>query len=167
MMSSKINTHGLEVDFGKHKGTLYTRVPVGYLQWMVNSDHSRKEIAQAELDRRGTTMPTMDLSGHAIDRASQCLRGLWLSETNNGVDMGLHSWLHKFASEAYANGVDAEGVVRVGKVKLCFSVGDAYPVLMTVSKKKSRKRVKGYGCDKHDDDKDLRSDTGPGSIAER
>ncbi len=33
-----INTHHLTVGFGKHKGELWTRVPVSYLRWLVNSE---------------------------------------------------------------------------------------------------------------------------------
>lgn len=72
-----MNTHGYIMPNGKHAGTPITRVPVGYLTWMVGSRHSLAEYAQAELDRRGTTLPTIDISHHAIDRASLNCRKIW------------------------------------------------------------------------------------------
>jgi hypothetical protein len=66
-----IDTHNLIVEFGKHKGERWTRVPISYLKWLVNVGSQYAEIAQAELDRRGTRLThDINLTGHAIDRAS-------------------------------------------------------------------------------------------------
>jgi hypothetical protein len=74
---TELNTHGVLLGFGKHHDKPYTRVPVGYLKWMVNTpemSEERRKLAEAELKRRGTHTPELDISGHAIDRASQqCL----------------------------------------------------------------------------------------------
>ena len=84
MPEPAINTHGMICDFGRHKGTPYTRIPVSYLLWMVGAGHSRADVAQAELDRRGTTVPELDISGHAIDRASLVCRRTWHQTSEPG-----------------------------------------------------------------------------------
>lgn len=127
---SEINTHNLIVDFGKHNGTPYTRLPVGYLTWMVNSGHGKADIAQAELDRRGTTMPTLDISGHAIDRFSQHCLDIW-----DGKE-GLHSWLLKMAREALDKGqLDDDGRILWKGIWWCFEADRKWPVLKTVFRK--------------------------------
>jgi hypothetical protein len=140
-----MNTHNMVVDFGKHRGELYTRLPVSYLKWMVNSDHSKAEIAQAELDRRGTTTPAIEVSGHALDRASQQLLSKWKKDTDDGKKQGIHSWLIENAQKAIINGKSPEeGVYIYRGMKFIFLIGSAYPVLKTVMRKKNREV-------KHDD----------------
>ena len=114
-----IDTHGMICDFGRHKGTPYTRMPVNYLLWMVNGNHSRAEIAQAELYRRGTTVPELDISGHAIDRASLRCRRTW--HETRGDDEGLHAWLCRLSKEALAQAKpDEEGRCFYLGLKLVF-----------------------------------------------
>ena len=76
-MTNEINPHGEIIGFGKHKGERFTRLPVSYLRWMINEKTRQHEIAKAEFDRRGDTMPKVDLSGHAIDKASLRCLGIW------------------------------------------------------------------------------------------
>jgi len=137
-LSDKINTHGLICDFGKHKGTPWTQVPVSYLNWIVNEqDHSRKTIAEAELKRRGTVVPDIDISGHAIDRVSQQCLSIWEETRIN--DEGLHAWLVRMASEARSLGnVDAKHSFYYQDMKFVFEEGNVYPVLKTVMRKKWR-----------------------------
>ena len=130
-MTEQINTHGLVCDFGKHKGTLYTRLPVGYLHWMVNGRHSHADIAKAELGRRGTVRPELDVSGHAIDRASLHCRKIWHETANK--DEGLYSWLCRMAAEAIGSGAERpdkkflyRGMIFV------FETETEWPVLKTV-----------------------------------
>ena len=128
---SDVNTHHLVVDFGKHKGELYTRVPVNYLLWMVNSNHSRAEIAKAELDRRGTVFPQIDISGHAIDRASLHCRKIW-HETKRENE-GLHAWLCRMAIDAIkANDCDEAGRYHHAGMKFAVQLDGVWPVLLTV-----------------------------------
>lgn len=125
-----MNTHGLTIDFGKHRGLLYTRAPVQYLRWMVQCNHSRAEIARAELDRRGTVLPEVDVSGHAIDSASLRLRRRW-HETARDDSEGLHAWLCRMCSEALAQSEpDNEGRIFYNGMKLVFEDGE-WPVLKT------------------------------------
>lgn len=146
-LPTSINTHGLRIDFGKHgpqdgqPGELWTRVPVGYLKWIVNEPNmadERKEVAQAELERRGTVTPTIEVSGHAIDRASLSLRKTWhLTAVNK--DEGLHAWLCRVAAEALERGepVGDNRIVYLG-MRFAFEHGDQWPVLKTVMRIKSK-----------------------------
>jgi len=126
-----MNTHGMKVDFGKHTGELYTRVPVSYLKWMVQCNHSRGEIAQAELDRRGTVTPDVDVSGHAIDSASLRLRKKWHETAKENE--GLHAWLIRMCQEALLNKIDNNGAVKHNGIKFIFQPGK-WPMLKTVMK---------------------------------
>ena len=130
-----INTHGLVCDFGKHNGELWTRVPVGYLLWMTNQSDmadGRKQIAQSELNRRGTVRPTIDVSGHAIDRASLRFRKTW-HETATNKDEGLHAWLCRVATESLELGERLEsGKIRYLGMKFIFEEGSEWPVLKSV-----------------------------------
>lgn len=131
----KINTHNLICHFGRHKGVPYTQLPVNYLTWMVNSNHSFAEIARAELDRRGTVIPSLDISGHAIDRASLNCRKIW--HENRGQDEGLHAWLVRVTQEAIAaNDIDNKGRYRHLGMKLVIENDGVWPVLKTVMRAK-------------------------------
>lgn len=132
---SDINTHGLICDFGKHAGTLWTRVPVGYLFWMVNQPDmsvERKQIAQSELNRRGSVLPTIEVSGHAIDRASLRFRKIW-HQTAVNTDEGLHAWLCRVAAEAFASGekLSSGKILHLG-INFVFEEGAEWPVLKSV-----------------------------------
>jgi hypothetical protein len=137
---SAINTHHLKLDFGKHKDQLYTRVPVNYLLWMVNIRHSKADIAQAELDRRGTVLPQIDISGHAVDRASISCRKIW-HETKR-EDEGLHAWLCRLSIEAIkANDCDEAGRYRYAGMKFAVEIKGVWPVLLTCMPDQSIKAV--------------------------
>ena len=137
MAIPEINTHNMIVDFGRHSGQPWTRVPISYLKWLANTTtHRAHEIAKAELDRRGTTTPTLDISGHAIDRASLALRKTW-HETRK-EDEGLHAWLCRMAAEARACGdisSSDDGVVFYKGMKFVFEMDTVWPVLKTVMPK--------------------------------
>lgn len=133
MTTPAINTHHMTVEFGKHKGELYTRVPVSYLRWMVNAGHRQADIAQAELDRRGVSAKdrNIDISGHAIDSASLRVRKIW--HEDRGEQEGLHAWLLRICEEALADQEpDDEGRVHHKGMRLVFESGELYPVLKTI-----------------------------------
>lgn len=138
-MSNDTNTHNLTIKFGKHKGERYTRLPISYLKWMINEMPVTSEahkIAQAELDRRGNTMPSeVDISNHAIDKASLRVRKSW--HQDRGQDEGLYSWLARVCTEALSKS-DAERIKHKGCV-LVFTYGNNFPTLKTVMKDKSYK----------------------------
>ena len=129
-----INTHNVIVDFGKHKGEPWTRIPKSYLQWLVNekSDirgaEKNKQYAMAELERRGTKVShKLELSAHAIDRASQI--------TNEWKDEGLYTWLERMATEALETIEENKEEVYYKGYKFAFIFGEYYPSLVTIIKK--------------------------------
>lgn len=134
-----MNTHNLRIEFGKHKGELWTRLPVSYLKWIVNEpgmSEDKKEIARAEMDRRGTVTPTIEVSGHAIDRASLSLRKTWHLTALNENE-GLHAWLVRVATEALEKGVRlGDGRIDHLQMRFVFETGECYPTLKTVMRKK-------------------------------
>lgn len=135
MMNNEINTHNLICDFGKHKGQPYTRLPVSYLKWMINERHSKADIASAELERRGTTTPDLDISGHAIDRVSLSCRKIW--HEDRAKDEGLHAWLVRVASEALElKSIDDKGRYHHKGMKFAFEQDGCWPVLKTVMREK-------------------------------
>jgi hypothetical protein len=136
-----MDTHGLRIEFGKHRGELVTRLPIGYLKWLINEGSDFAAVAQAELDRRGITTPTeLEVSIHAIDRASIRLRRFWKEMRQDG-DEGLYSWLYRVASEALKV---ANGQTRVdyAGMRFVFHYGECYPTLKTVmAGRKARQRT--------------------------
>ena len=94
-----------------------------------------KDIAAAELKRRGTVTPDLDISGHAIDSASLRLRKKW-HETALDENEGLHAWLARMCKEAIdKNGMTEDGVVFHNGMKFCFEKGE-WPVLKTIMSRK-------------------------------
>lgn len=138
-MSAAIDTHGMTVDFGKHRGERWTRIPVSYLRWIVNNEprHSRADIAEAELARRNIDAKDreVEISGHAIDSASLRVRKIWHS--TRGDNEGLHAWLLRMCEEALSNHKpDSDGRVIHNGMKLVFQSGSHYPTLKTVMRAK-------------------------------
>jgi hypothetical protein len=118
---------------GRHKDVQITRVPVSYLKWMVGASHTYAKEAQAELDRRGTVTPEIEVSGHAIDRASLRIRKFW--HQDRGQEEGLHAWLCRRGKEAYdlmrKEGREA-GRVPYLNVMWIFEADGVWPVLKSV-----------------------------------
>jgi hypothetical protein len=133
MSNERIDTHHLRIPFGRHKGELWTRVPVSYLKWLVNTKAEAAPIAQAELERRGTTLERqVEISGHAIDRASTRLLGKWQA-TRLHDNEGLHAWLHRLATQALQYGEkEDEWHYKFAGIKFCYDFGEVYPTLTTV-----------------------------------
>jgi hypothetical protein len=129
-----MTTHGIIIDFGKHKGELLTRVPIGYIRWMANTKdmaENWKELARAEHERRGGTMPVIELSGHAIDNASLRCRKIW-QETKLNDDEGLYSWLIRVTLEAIEKGEHVGGKIKYLGMKFVVEQGEEYPALKTI-----------------------------------
>lgn len=133
-MAETIDTHGMLIDFGKHKGEPYTRAPIAYLRWMIDIGHSRKEIAMAELDRRGIAHRDhpVEISGHAVDTASLRLLSKW-KELRKDKNEGLHRWLQRMCLEALEEcEPDSEGRIMWHGIKLVFNQGELLFTLKTV-----------------------------------
>lgn len=130
-------THHVRLTFGKHRDELLTRVPVSYLKFMVANRTPQAELAEAELKRRGTVTPTIEVSGHAVDRASLSCRALW-HETRT-ADEGLHAWLVRMATEALGHGVvNDRGRHEYRGMQFAFELTTAWPILKTVMPAKHR-----------------------------
>lgn len=130
MSAPEIDTHGIRMSNGKHKGERVTRLPVSYLKWMVRERHSMADIAAAELARRNTTTPDIEISGHAIDSASLRIRKIW--HENRGENEGLHAWLCRVGAEALEHGERREDKLVHAGVKWVFEQDGEWPLLKTV-----------------------------------
>jgi len=139
-----LNTHNVRIESGKHAGELYTRLPVSYLRWMVSVHHGSAALAQAELDRRGTQNPTMDISGHAMDRLSVHALHVYQADCTHGE--GIHSWLLRVATEAFHGNPIEPGRYAWGPLILCIDETTAWPVVKTVL---YRPRANGKRNGKH------------------
>lgn len=135
----EINTHHVRIQFGKHKGELVTRLPIDYLEWHINEATQFAPIAEAELKRRGHEIGTgkkIDVSNHAVDRASLRLMGFYLADRR--PNEGLYSWLARIGIEAlvcvkYEEQAD-KFRVEIPEAKLVYKKGKLYPTLVTVMK---------------------------------
>jgi hypothetical protein len=136
-----INTHHLVVNFGKHKGELWTRVPADYLQWLVNQPvekgdknkkdfEQHKKIAKAELERRGTDLKhDVEITPHSVDKASLRCRKIWHETCKENE--GIYSWLCRIASLAITE-KGQNSVIKYSGIKFVFKLGNNYPILKTV-----------------------------------
>lgn len=119
------------LDFGKHKGERWTRVPISYLKWLINADTQYVDKAKEELERRGSVIEyDLEISGHAIDRASLKCRKQWYMYRKDKKE-GIHSWLYRIAKEALEEHGEQEEIYYC-QMKLCFAFGKYYPTLKTV-----------------------------------
>lgn len=134
---TQVNTHDFIMPNGKHQGERITRVPVSYLKWMINSNHSIAVYAKAELERRGTVTPEIDISGHAIDSASLRIRKIW--HENRGEDEGLHSWLVRMAMLAMHDGEKRGDKIAYCGVLWVIEQDGCWPVLKTVMRDRTKK----------------------------
>lgn len=138
-MTDEINTHNMRIEFGKYKGELVTRLPISYLEWIINVGAAYAPIAQAELDRRGIPKDhkKVEISNHAIDRASVRILKIWKGASNSNE--GIYSWLTRVSIDALAKLKEppAEGKFKIEYISmtLVFKTGINYPTLVTVLKK--------------------------------
>lgn len=136
-MSEKIDTSNLICDFGRFKGEPWTRLPVSYLKWLGNEGGRYAPTALAEMKRRGIPLTQeVDVTGHAVDRASQKMIGKWM-ETRVG-DEGIHSWLARMATAARARGREFDGRYEYAGMLFTFAEGQLFPVLTTVMLDRSK-----------------------------
>lgn len=129
----EINTHNKIINFGKYKGERWTRLPISYLRFLIDARTPYKDIARAELKRRGTQLDGgVELSAHSIDRASLHLIPKWKRFRNK--DEGLHSWLSRMSREALKYGFLNEGGVDYHGMRFIFVKGDLITTLKTIYK---------------------------------
>lgn len=124
------------LDFGRHYGETWGRVPVRYLHWMVQVGHTQQDRAAKELKRRGSEeVPELDISKHAVDRASLRLLNDW--QQTRRWDEGLYSWLLRKGLEALEKGEKEDtGIYVYEGVQWVFQSLDlVWPTLKTVIKR--------------------------------
>lgn len=130
-----ICTHGMRIDYGKHNGELFTRLPVSYLRYIINQGAPMADVAKAEFERRGDTMPKVELSGHAIDSASIRVSRIWRDTMNEGE--GIYSWLQRMTLEAIEHGEPRKsGRIRYNGMEFAIAQGEEFPTLKTIVKVK-------------------------------
>ena len=127
---NEINPHEYIMPGGRHAGERLVQVPASYLKWMVNAGHSHAAVAEGELKRRGTVTPDVDISGHAIHRASLLCRKIWHRTKNENE--GLHAWLVRVTQEAIKSGEQRNGEVYYMGMKMKIIMDGKWPVLLTV-----------------------------------
>lgn len=132
---SAINPHGVKIEYGKHEGCLFTRLPLSYLRWMINENAPQADVAKAELERRGGDIPKVQISGHALDRASFRVMKIWEEDRND--DEGFYSWLCRMTLEAIAQGAPIGDRLHYKGMKFCVAKGEEFPVLKTVMRNKA------------------------------
>jgi hypothetical protein len=143
-----MQTHGAKVLFGKHRGQLLTRVPIGYLRWGVGAGVDQKvrlkdgkevafkDIASVEIERRGERTMDVDISPHAIDRISQRFLSEWKRTRNNGE--GIYSWAQRRVQELRGRkdvemeSNDGNVTIKEGDIKWVIKVDQPVPTLITV-----------------------------------
>lgn len=141
-----MNTHDAIMPFGKYEGQRVTRVPVGYLKWAVANEAGSIvetkdgrfpfcEVARAEITRRGERLENIDVSLHAIDRAS--LYFLPMFRLEHGHMEGIASWLGRLSWEAWQSRKESErregNVWKITRGKITFIIEEmVVPVVKTV-----------------------------------
>ncbi|GMW02632.1 MAG: hypothetical protein AMXMBFR84_37680 [Candidatus Hydrogenedentota bacterium] len=83
---------------GKYAGRQLVAVPSHYLRRIVQQKVGEWKIAEIELRRRGTDVPTVDVTAHAIDRASFRLLDHWRG--TRVENEGLYTWLARLCDAA-------------------------------------------------------------------
>lgn len=124
-----LNTHDVKINFGKHNGERFTRLPISYLKWLINAGCPMTKYAESELVRRGTIMHEIEISSHAINKASLRFFNKWLKE--KGEEEGFYTWLHKLACDALKNGEKRGDKIVYNRMRFVFEYG-TFPVLKSV-----------------------------------
>ena len=101
---------------------------------MVTTGNQYADRALAEMKERGTATPTLDVTAHAVDRASQSWLKIWRHD-RDGAE-GLHSWLARVAQEALGKEAPPHAPeCRTHKgIRFVFKFEFGWPVLQTVTK---------------------------------
>ena len=115
---------------GKYRGQLWSRIPLGYLKFLIRIDAKDSDRAKRELDRRGTIVDNeVELTKHAIDRASVYCFESWRRKKNR---VGLYTWLHDRAVQAIKNGDRRGENIYHNGIKFVFDLKGIQPTLITV-----------------------------------
>lgn len=130
------------VNFGKHKGTPWTQIPISYLKWLINEGTGWSGRAYEELHRRGAILEhDLELSGHAIDRVSTRFWRLYLQTRRTPDDAepeGIYSWLLRMAGQAKDRMKLQDERIEFNGMIFIFKFDQVNPTLVTVAKPKPK-----------------------------
>ena len=133
----KVRTDNVEIGFGKHRGQLWTRLPVSYLRWIMQQERKgqiekAQDYAGSELERRGTDLSIeMEITPHAINKCS--LRHMGLYRAKKKKDEGIYTFILRMASFSIEKGEElVDGKRKIAGVTFCFDFSLCQPVLKTV-----------------------------------
>jgi hypothetical protein len=133
-----VETSNVKINYGKHKGSLITRLPVSYLRWMANEKAPMSDYAMAEIKRRNHKLPEIEISVHAINNAT--LRALGFYKRDRMEGEGLYSWLERISLDSIATNSDYDNKkIRYKEIVIVLSKGQEYPILKTVIYKGTKK----------------------------
>ena len=120
------------VQFGKHKGERWTRLPISYLKWLINAETNYADKAREELKRRGTILThEIKFLGHAIDRFYQRYGKAHIRRPYIIKQGGIYSCLYKFAEKALEI-ADGKEKVKYKNLKFVFKYQELTTTLITV-----------------------------------
>lgn len=130
---------------GRFAGKPINRVPASYLRDLVVKRKPEADVARAELARRGSVIPEMDISPHAINRASTRLYERYQSSRQPARDSdtdpeGLWNWLYRLAHKALRSGTQVDGKIHHKGLVFIFKFDGEWPVLKSVME---NRRAKG------------------------
>lgn len=119
---------------GRFKGVAITRTPLKYLQWADrNMEEHLSKKAREEIERRGVPQRTLEVSDHAIDKASTRFCQIWQAETCMSV--GLLTWLSKRAEQALESvpaRTDEKMKISHAGIVFVFDLSTTVPFLISV-----------------------------------
>ncbi len=130
---------------GRFAGKPINRVPASFLRSLIFRQKAEADIAKAELERRGSMLPEMDISSHAVNRASTRLYERYLSTrkpaSRGDTDPeGLWNWLYRIAHSALYSGTQVDGKIHHKGLVFIFKFDGDWPVLKSVME---NRRAKG------------------------
>ena len=106
--------------------------------------YSWKDLAKLELERRGDTLPQVEISGHAIDKASLRVWKHWREQNEHArrfakgagnkdwKPLGFYSWLSAVTLTALEKGEFKNDKYHYLGMKLVIEEGNEYPLLKTI-----------------------------------
>ena len=133
VLSESISTHNLVRGDGRYTDTLYTRIPVFELRKQSRRSGMIGLLATLELERRGVPRTThdIDISTHAIDRASQRFIRHFLNDCAETGE-GITEWLHRISKEALNQAPVQQSEISHRGMRFIFEKSGPYPLLKTV-----------------------------------
>lgn len=116
---------------GKYKGRSIKRVPVRYLFNNIQHNSIYSTVSREELQRRGSHLPDIDVTSHAIDRVSLLCLDLWQKTKKNNE--GIYSWVLRMARNAIDKGSYKNNrIIAYKSLIFAFDMSLTVPLLKTV-----------------------------------